>query len=299
MKILVTGSDGQLGRELRRELEVRAPGITIYTDRQSLDITDAQAVEDFMRRGDFTHVVNCAAYTAVDRAEEEKKECMAVNAEGVSNLARHADPTSYKIMHISTDYVFDGHTWHPYSEADKPNPLSVYGVAKRRGETALIGLAPESMIIRTGWLHSPHGHNFVKTILNLGRKGTHLRVVADQIGTPTYASDLAKAIADILLSGHWTPGIFHYSNEGVASWYDVAVAALEYAGMPDRAAAVEPIPSSDYLQAAERPHYAVLDKSKIKATFGLNIPHWQSSLRKCIDRVLNRSTQATNHPCQP
>lgn len=240
-----------------------------------------------MRSGDFSHVINCAAYTAVDKAEEDKMQCSVANVDAVSNLARLADELGFKIIHISTDYVFDGNSCRPYREIDKPEPLSVYGVTKRKGETALIGLAPDSMIIRTGWLYSPHGHNFVKTMLELGRRNSQLRVVADQIGTPTYAADLAKAITDILLSGHWTPGIFHYSNEGVASWYDVAVATLEYCGMEDRAAEIVPIPSSDYPQAATRPLFAVLDKSKIKATYGIRIPHWQASLRHCLDRLLS------------
>lgn len=287
MKILVTGSNGQLGRELQGQLDSRAPGSAVYIDIDTLDLTDRSAVETYMRSGDFSHVINCAAYTAVDKAEEDKMQCSVANVDAVSNLARLADELGFKIIHISTDYVFDGNSCRPYREIDKPEPLSVYGVTKRKGETALIGLAPDSMIIRTGWLYSPHGHNFVKTMLELGRRNSQLRVVADQIGTPTYAADLAKAITDILLSGHWTPGIFHYSNEGVASWYDVAVATLEYCGMEDRAAEIVPIPSSDYPQAATRPLFAVLDKSKIKATYGIRIPHWQASLRHCLDRFLS------------
>ncbi len=287
MKILVTGSNGQLGRELQGQLDSRAPGSAVYIDIDTLDLTDRSAVETYMRSGDFSHVINCAAYTAVDKAEEDKMQCSVANVDAVSNLARLADELGFKIIHISTDYVFDGNSCRPYREIDKPEPLSVYGVTKRKGETALIGLAPDSMIIRTGWLYSPHGHNFVKTMLELGRRNSQLRVVADQIGTPTYAADLAKAITDILLSGHWSPGIFHYSNEGVASWYDVAVATLEYCGMENRAAEIVPIPSSDYPQAATRPLFAVLDKSKIKATYGIRIPHWQASLRHCLDRLLS------------
>lgn len=289
MKILVTGSRGQLGRELHEQLERRAPGITVYTDIDELDLTDSTAVETYLRAGDFSHVINCAAYTAVDRAEEEKLQCTAANVTAVSNIARLADDLSLRILHVSTDYVFDGRSSRPYREADKPEPLSVYGVSKRKGETALIGLAPESMIIRTGWLYSPHGKNFVKTMLEKGRGTAPLRVVADQIGTPTYAGDLAALIADIVLSGHWTPGIFNYSNEGVASWYDLAVATLEYAGMGERASEIAPIPSVDYPQVAQRPFYAVLDKSKIKATYNISIPHWQVSLRKCIDRIISES----------
>ncbi len=287
MKILVTGASGQLGQELRRVLEQRAPGITTYLYREDLDLTDREAVGRYMRQGDFTHVINCAAYTAVDRAEEEKLECHRVNIDAVSNLATFAEENNYKILHVSTDYVFDGTAHRPYNEGDKPAPLSVYGASKRKSETALLGLAPGSMVIRTGWLYSPYGKNFVKTVLRLARENRPLRIVADQIGTPTYAADLAAAIASIVFSAYWTPGIFHYSDEGVASWYDFAVAILEAAGFPDKAAAVTPIPTSDFPTAAARPFYSVLDKSRIKATFGIKIPHWHSSLLRCMERMEN------------
>lgn len=279
-KILVTGCRGQLGTELQRLLGDSA----VYTDRDSLDLSRADEVEDFLRRGEYDYIVNCAAYTAVDRAEEEKLECARANVEAVENLAKYAAATDARILHISTDYVFDGEHCHPYVEGDKPNPLSVYGSTKRRGETALIGLAPESMIIRTGWLYSDTGHNFVRSILDRVRSGGELRVVADQIGTPTYAADLAQVIVSVLDAQQWTPGVFHYSDEGVASWYDFAVAILEEAGID---AAVTPISTSDYPTAATRPAYSVLDKSKIKATFGIKIPHWRASLRRCISRINN------------
>ena len=164
MKILVTGCKGQLGNELHEVLEAQRPGITTYVDREELDITDRDAVETFLRHGDFSHVINCAAYTAVDRAEDEKLACSAVNIDGISNIARVADDLGIRIIHISTDYVFDGHAYRPYTESDKVNPMSQYGTTKRKGETALLGLSPESIIIRTGWLYSPFGHNFVKII---------------------------------------------------------------------------------------------------------------------------------------
>lgn len=231
MKILVTGANGQLGLELREVLEAAHPGITTYVDHKALDITDRAATEAFLRAGEFTHIINCAAYTAVDRAEEEKLKCASVNIDGVTNLARLADELGTKIMHISTDYVFDGRTYRPYTESDKVNPMSQYGTTKRKGETALLGLAPESIIIRTGWLYSPHGKNFVKTILRLSETEPSLRVVCDQIGTPTYALDLAKAIATIIFARQWTPGIMNFSNEGVCSWYDFAVAIQRIAGI--------------------------------------------------------------------
>lgn len=285
MKILVTGSQGQLGREIKRILDGKPHIEAVYVDKEELDITDAKAVEAFLRIGGFTHVINCAAYTAVDRAEEEKAACAAVNMTGVENIARWAEELDFRIVHISTDYIFDGTACRPYAETDKPSPLNVYGSTKRKGETALLGLAPASVIVRTGWLYSPHGHNFVKTIMARGREARHTEVVVDQIGTPTYAADLAGAVIDIVTASTWTPGIYNYSNEGVASWYDFAVAVLNAAGMDDRARRLVPILSSDYPTPAIRPQYAVLDKSKIKATFGIDIPHWQYSLQQCIERI--------------
>lgn len=283
MKLLITGSKGQLGRALRRELEQQAPGISTYVDADNLDLTDRQAVETFLLAGDFTHVINCAAYTAVDRAEEDKMLCAEVNIDAVSNIARLADELGFKILHFSTDYVFDGKSYRPYRESDKPEPISVYGVTKRKSETALLGLAPESMIIRTSWLYSFDGPNFVQTMLNRSRRGLPLRVVSDQVGTPTYADDLAAAVTKIILHCHWTPGIFNFSNEGVASWYDLAVAAIELDG--GDAASVVPVQTQDYPTAATRPFYSVLDKSKIKATFGLSIPHWHDALKRCISNL--------------
>lgn len=285
MKILVTGANGQLGRELRDVLEAHRPGITTYVDRDELDITDREATEAFLRAGDFSHIVNCAAYTAVDRAEEEKLECASVNIDGVTNLARPADDLGIKIIHISTDYVFDGRAYRPYTEGDKVNPLSLYGTTKRKGETSLLGLAPDSVIIRTGWLYSPHGRNFVKTILDKSRTEPSLRVVCDQIGTPTYAADLAEAIARIIFARQWKPGIINFSNEGVCSWYDFAVAIQRIAGITR--CPVVPISTDDYPTPAERPFYSVLDKSRFRATYSTPIPHWEESLVRCIARIKN------------
>lgn len=282
MKILVTGSNGQLGRALREVLERRCPGATTYTDRPELDITDAAAVEAFLREGDYARIVNCAAYTDVEQAEEEKHQCAAVNIDGVANLARHADELGARILHVSTDYVFDGRSCRPYTESDKVNPASHYGTTKRKGETALLGLSPESVVVRTGWLYSPHGRNFVRTILGKAATQPALRVVCDQIGTPTYAPDLAEAIATIILSPQWVSGIFNFSNEGACSWYDLAVATLAAAGTT---ATVEPILSADHPSPVSRPYYSVLDKSKIKATYGISIPHWHASLLKCVERI--------------
>lgn len=283
MRILVTGSRGQLGQELHDVLERVKPGITTYVDIDTLDLTDREAVDNFLRAGEFTHVVNCAAYTAVDRAEEEKLECAAANIDAVANIARNVDELGFKIIHISTDYVFDGSANRPYTESDKVNPLSQYGTTKRKGETALLGLAPESVIIRTGWLYSPHGHNFVKTILGKAASMSTLRVVSDQVGTPTYAADLAEAIVTILFYQQWVSGIFNYSDEGVTSWYDFAVAITEFAGITG--CDIEPCNSDEYPTVACRPFYSVLDKSRFKATFGVVIPNWVASLKKCINRI--------------
>lgn len=285
MKILVTGANGQLGRELRNILESEIPGQSIYTDVSELDLTDSKAVDLFFKQNEISHVVNCAAYTAVDRAEEEKLECASININAVKNLAIAADSVGAKIIHISTDYVFDGTAHRPYKESDKVNPISEYGTTKRKGETALLALAPESIIIRTSWLYSPHGNNFVKTMMRLGEEHPEIKVVCDQIGSPTYALDLAKAIYNVLTSHQWVEGIFHYSNEGVCSWYDFAKAIHRVAGI--KGCIVSPIPTEEYPTAASRPFFSVLDKSRIKATYGTKVPYWEDSLIECINRIKN------------
>lgn len=285
MKILVTGANGQLGSELRNILESEIPGQAIYTDIAELDLTDADAVNKFFSSNEISHVVNCAAYTAVDKAEEEKLECAALNINAVKNLANAADAAGAKVIHISTDYVFDGTAHRPYKESDKVNPISQYGTTKRKGETALLALAPDSIIIRTSWLYSPYGHNFVKTMLKLGKEQSAIKVVCDQIGTPTYAHDLAKAIYRILMSHQWVEGIFHFSNEGVCSWYDFAKAIHRIAGIDN--CDVKPIPTEDYPTAATRPFYSLFDKTRIKATYGVEVPYWEDSLIDCIKRINN------------
>lgn len=283
MKILVTGANGQLGNEMKNVLEKECPGITLYTDIQELDLLDAQAVGLFVSKNEITHIVNCAAYTAVDKAEEDKALCAAVNIDAVKNIANAADAVGAKIIHISTDYVFDGTAHRPYKESDKVNPMSQYGTTKRTGETALIALAPDSIIIRTSWLYSPYGNNFVKTMIKLGEERTQLKVVCDQIGTPTYAKDLAKAIYAILISHQWVEGIYHFSNEGACSWYDFTKSIHRIAGI--KTCEVLPIPTEDYPTAAMRPAYSILNKSKIKATYGIEIPYWEESLQECINRL--------------
>ena len=283
MKILITGANGQLGRELHASLERQLPGQTVYTDAEQLDITDARQVEDFISTGNFTHIVNCAAYTAVDKAESDQTMCYRINADAVCNLASVAAKCGCKVIHISTDYVFDGRAHSPYRETDKVNPLSNYGASKRKGEMVLLSLCPDAIIIRTAWLYSTTGHNFVKTMLKLGRENKEIRVVSDQVGTPTYASDLAEVIVGILRARQWTPGIFHFTDEGVCSWYDFSKAIFRYAGI--RNCKVIPINTEDYPTAAVWPPYSVLDKTTIKKTYGIEIPHWEESLALCIARL--------------
>ncbi|MBD5246371.1 MAG: dTDP-4-dehydrorhamnose reductase [Barnesiella sp.] len=283
MKLLVTGSGGQLGRELQHLLDKEMPGAAAYTDKEQLDITDQKAIEDFLIKNEITHIVNCAAYTDVEKAEDEKLECSALNFLAVKNIAMAADANGCKVIHISTDYVFDGTSNRPYRESDKVNPISQYGTTKRKGETALIALAPESIIIRTAWLYSPHGRNFVKTMLRLFKSQPEVKVVCDQIGTPTYARDLAKAILKIVNSNQWVAGIYHFTDEGVASWYDFAKAIARISG--NTGCKITPIPSEEYPQGASRPYYSVLDRTRIKATYGVEIPHWEESLVDCLEKM--------------
>lgn len=289
MKILVTGANGQLGRELNLVLESRLPGVTTYTDVDTLDITDAKAVDDFMAKQGFTHLVNCAAYTAVDKAESDQTLCYRINADAVQNLATAAARHGVSVIHISTDYVFDGKGHRPYRESDKVNPTSMYGDSKRRGEKLLLSCCPDSIILRTAWLYSPHGHNFVKTMLKLGVERKDLRVVCDQVGTPTYALDLAETIHLLLTARQWVPGIYHYSNEGACSWYDFTKAIHRIAGIKD--CKVTPVMTEDYPTAATRPPYSILDKSMIKKIYNVNIPYWGDSLEACIARIREQSAE--------
>ncbi len=285
MKILVTGSNGQLGNELRNVLEKAMPGVTTYTDIAELDLTDAAAVDMFLERGEYTHIVNCAAYTAVDKAESDQTLCYSINYDAVRNIAVAASKHGVKVVHISTDYVFDGTSCHPYRESDKVNPTSAYGTSKRKGEMVLLSLCPEAVILRTAWLYSPYGHNFVKTMLKLGRERAELRVVCDQIGTPTAAKDLAEMIVTVISARQWVPGIYHFSDEGACSWYDFTKSIHRIAGIDS--CKVVPVTTDDYPTAAVRPAYSVLDKSLIKRTYGVEIPHWEESLAECLTRIVD------------
>lgn len=280
--ILITGANGQLGLEMQKALadtqfEVIAAG------HSTLDISDSNAVEKFFAEHNIDYLINCAAYTAVDKAEDESINSYAINAEAVATLAAAAHAHKTKMVHVSTDYVFDGNSCCPYCETDEPNPQSTYGNTKLQGEQMMLAVAPDGIIIRTAWLYSPNGHNFVKTMLKLGRERESLKVVCDQVGTPTYAFDLAVAIKQIITNGKWVPGIYHFSDEGAISWYDFTKSIHRIAGIKD--CHVAPCMSSEYPTKATRPHYSVLNKSKIKTTFNIEIPYWEDSLCDCINRL--------------
>ena len=280
MTILITGCNGQLGNEMQL-LEKNFPQHTwLNTDVAELDITDADAVEQFVRENHVDGIVNCAAYTAVDKAESDEEFCRKLNAEAPAILAKAIERQGGWMIQISTDYVFDGTQHTPYREDAVTCPNSVYGRTKLEGEQNVTSRCSRSMVIRTAWLYSTFGNNFVKTMLRLGREKDELGVIFDQIGTPTYARDLAVAIFVAIEKGI-VPGIYHFSNEGVASWYDFTLAIHRLAGI--ESCRVRPIHTTDYPTPATRPHYSVLDKSKIKETFGIEIPHWETSLAECID----------------
>lgn len=287
--VLVTGANGQLGKELQflTDIDPNDNFKFFFADSSMLDITDAAAVDEYVKHNSIRYIVNCAAYTAVDKAEDDADRCFAVNRDGVANLGKAAAKHNAKVIHVSTDYVFDGTATIPYTEDMPTSPQSVYGKSKREGEIALLEACPDSIIIRTSWLYSQFGNNFVKTMLKLGRERSELNVVADQTGTPTNAADLAAAIAKILhysVANDFKSGIYHYSNEGVTTWYDFTKAIHREAGI--ETCEVKPITTDQYPTRATRPKYSVLDKTKIKAAFGIAIPHWQTSLAVCVQSIL-------------
>lgn len=286
-KVLVTGAYGQLGNEIRAHSAHSENLEFLFTDYDSLDITDDEAVMYWFFQNRPGYVINCAAYTAVDKAEEDRENAFLLNSRGPENLARACSVVQAKMIHLSTDYVFDGTSCQPYTEKDMPNPSGVYGASKLQGENLAIAADPTVVIIRTSWLYSSFGNNFVKTMMRLGRERDALKVVYDQVGTPTYAGDLAAAIIHILegsSSGriNWHPGIYHYSNEGVCSWYDFAAEIHRKAGITCN---LYPVESKDFPTLARRPSYSVLNKAKIKSAYQLQIPWWRSSLEKCIDLI--------------
>lgn len=284
MRILVTGSCGQLGRSLQA-VSVNHPQHTyFFTDVNDLDICDEGQVDDFFGRHDIECVVNCAAYTAVDRAEDEPERCRLLNTTAPGYLAKIAEKHGAAMIQISTDYVFDGKTFRPYTEERETSPISVYGRTKLDGEQLVTAHCQQAMIVRTAWLYSEYGNNFVKTMLRLGREREDLGVVSDQIGTPTYAGDLAEALLTMIDRGV-IRGTYHYSNEGVCSWYDFTLAIHRLAAITS--CRVRPLHTEEYPTKAVRPYYSVLDKTKIKTTFNLSIPHWLVSLEGCVQRLIN------------
>jgi dTDP-4-dehydrorhamnose reductase len=282
VKILVTGANGQLGKELK-QLSSSFPQFEFqFLTREDLPIHHFELVRNFFNAYHPAYLINCAAYTAVDRAESEKELAFQVNGEAVGVLAAVCKEKNCRFIHISTDYVFDGTATTPYKEDHPVNPQSVYGASKLEGEQQAFQFNPDSIVIRTAWVYSEFGKNFVKTMLKLMSEREELSVVSDQVGSPTYAADLAAAILHIISSGKWQAGIYNYSNEGVISWYDFAVAIKELAGSNCK---VNAIPTSAYSTPAKRPAYSVLDKSKIMATFDLPIPGWRKSLVTCLKRI--------------
>jgi dTDP-4-dehydrorhamnose reductase len=281
LNILITGSNGQLGSELKEVSAIYPFYNFIFTDIAELDITDEQEVELFFSETNIDVLVNCAGYTAVDRAEDEPDLAKLINYEAIANLVKVCKKYDTYLVHISTDYVFDGRNNRPYTEDDRPNPASTYGKSKLAGEEAMMSCLEKGMIIRTSWLYSSFGNNFVKTILKKGAETGKLDVVDDQFGCPTYARDLAHVILEILpkaLSTHAFE-ILHYSSEGQCSWYEFAKAAIRIANIPCQ---VNPVSSAQYPQKAPRPVYSVLDITKIKEKFGIIIPDWKDSLRECV-----------------
>lgn len=284
MNILVTGANGQLGNEMRR-LGAVSPNNYIFTDVAELDITDAAAVLSMVKNNNIEIIINCAAYTNVDKAESDEATAELINSTAVKNLAVAAREADATLFHISTDYVFGSEGNTPRTEDMPLSPLGVYGRTKLNGELAIKESGCKALIFRTAWLYSEFGNNFLKTMLRLTAEKEHLNVVFDQVGTPTYAGDLALAIFSIIEAGVYAgnEGTYHFSNEGVCSWYDFAVEIVAAAG--NTACHIEPCHSSEFPSPVTRPPYSVLDKTKVKKTFDIDIPHWRESMEYCIKRI--------------
>ncbi|WP_113651697.1 dTDP-4-dehydrorhamnose reductase [Pedobacter namyangjuensis] len=284
VKTLVIGAAGQLGQCLKTVAERRGIDNIIFADEKQGNILDPALLENLFGTEKPAFVINCAAYTAVDKAEDEVELCKAINETGALNLANACANHGATLIHVSTDFVFEGKDVKLLEEADIASPISVYGQTKLDGELAVANVLNEHFIIRTSWLYSEYANNFVKTMLKLGAERDELGVIADQVGTPTYAIDLANAIFDIIASKSEAYGTYHYSNEGVTSWYDFAKAIFE---ISNTSVKLNPIPGSAYPTKARRPAFSVMDKSKIKTTFNLTIPYWRASLVNCINAINN------------
>ncbi len=280
--ILVTGANGQLGKELK-QLESAYPAFRfIFLSREDMPVHHFELVRNVFKATHPQFLINCAAYTAVDKAESEKELAFQINGEAVGVLAAVCKEYGTRLIHISTDYVFDGNAHTPYTTDAPANPQTVYGASKLKGEEEALFYNPDAIIIRTSWVYSEFGKNFVKTMLSLMRERSSLNVVNDQLGSPTYAADLAMAILQIIAGGKWVPGIFHFSNSGVISWYDFAVAIRDFTGLPCQ---VHPVASSQYPTAAKRPSFSVMDTSKIFNTFSILPVNWIDSLRVCLRKI--------------
>jgi len=281
-KILVTGANGQVAKEIKEIVE--GDERFIFSSKDKLDITDFKKLEGFLETNNIKTIINCAGYTNVDKAESEKELALKVNFEGAENLARLSDKFGIKLIHLSTDYIFDGKNYKPYVESDKTNPVNFYGISKLKGEEAIKELnSKNSIIIRTSWVYSKYGNNFVKTILKYSKEKDELNVVYDQIGTPTYAKDLAEVL--LLLVEKDIYGIYHFSNEGVLSWYDFAKEIVKMAKIDCK---INPIESFEYSLPASRPHFSLLNKSKIKKELNIDLPYWKDSLDECLRELGER-----------
>ena len=291
MKVLITGSNGQLGSEIKELASEYENLQCVFKDLPELDICDAEVLNTFIIDQHINAVINCAGYTAVDKAEEDPEIAEQVNAKAVLNLVNALEKVDGKLIHISTDYVFDGNHSRPYKESDPVSPVGVYGETKRAGELAVLNSSIDAIVIRTSWLYSGYGNNFLKTMLRLGNEKKSIQVVFDQKGTPTFANNLAKTCLDILSDASSTKiskkgSLYHYSDEGVTSWYNFATTIMEIGNIDCK---VIPIETKDFPTQARRPLYSVLDKSKIKSDFKLTIPHWRDSLANCIKKINHNS----------
>ena len=286
MRVLITGSNGQLGSEIKEIATKYSKLDFIFKDLPELDICNFEALQAFIMDNNINAIINCAAYTAVDKAEEDAEIAEKVNSKGVINIVNALQTVNGKLIHISTDYVFDGNHFLPYKETDPVSPIGVYGETKRAGELAVINSDIDSIVIRTSWLYSAYGNNFVKTMMRLGKEKKKLNVIFDQIGTPTFAGDLANTCLAILSNEQnridKAGKVYHFSNEGVASWYDFATAVMKINKLDCE---VLPIETKDYPTLAKRPHYSVLNKAKIKQNFKITIPYWRDSLEGCIQKL--------------
>jgi|SRR5690606_7139831 len=283
MKVLVTGSTGQLGCEIRERAVNYSDCEFVFADRSTLPMDDLESIISYLNSIRPSAIINAAAYTAVDRAESEERTADLINNQAVGVLASWCAENKARLIHISTDYVFPGTSETPLTEDAITSPINIYGTTKLRGEEAVLQSGAEFAIIRTAWVYSTYGNNFVKTMIRLMNERDEINVIDDQIGSPTYARDLASASLNLLSSDRFQSGVFHYSNEGRISWYDFAVAIRRILKLNCK---INPIPSSSYPTAAKRPHYSLLDKSKIKQVFGIAVPHWEQSLEEMLNKLM-------------